>query len=179
MVMNLQLPNSTRKEQPASLLIFFLLVSTLSLLIVFSCDSRPDHETEQAWQITFHEALIEGYANFKGHFVDTDTSVYIFSYQLPPKLNTKAAFAMIRRQNGKYALISESATELVLRYPVTQPLDKNFEGLFNEFRFVTDERQGKVTVMFANLDTRQKLKWHQFYIKKLNDAHKKYTSVTH
>ncbi len=129
-------------------------------------------DLEQGWQENSREALIDGYTNFKAHYLDSDAAVYIFSYQFPPKLGVKEAFAILRRQiptaDSRYAVISESPTELVFRRPAYTY--SKHEG-FDEYRFLVNDQQGKVTVMFANLDSPSELKWHQSFIETFYQAH--------
>lgn len=150
------------------------IVSLIILLIILFPYIKHAYikDLEQSWQESFREALIDGYSNFKAHYLNTDVSVYIFSYQFPPKLGAEEAFAIFRRQinttDSRYAVISESSTELVFRRPAYNY--SKHEG-FDEYRFLVNDQQGKVTVMFANIDSPAELKQHQSFIETLYQAH--------
>jgi len=144
---------------------FLIMPLLFSLTVLFSCDSKPDHKTEQAWQQSFREALIDGYTDFRGHFVDTDASVYIFSYQSPPELAAKDIFSILRKQIRGYNATSESNDELVLQRLGTSQRHEAFD----EYRFLISD--SKVTVMFASLDSPAEIKNHRYFIEKFQKAH--------
>lgn len=144
------------------LLVLVTLLVNMTFLV--SCDSKPSHQAEKAWQHSFREALVDGYSDFKGLFVDTDNAVYMFSYKLPPRMETSSVISVLRRQNNAYSVISESKNELVLRRS-----EKSTEfHAFDEYRFSIDEQYG-VTVMFASIDSPAELKNFPFYIEKYNE----------
>lgn len=139
----------------------------ISLILLHSCNSKPSQEIEQKWQQSFRAALINGYTNFKGHFVDTDVSVHIFSYQFPSKLSSKEIFPALREQLKGYTVVSEANNELVLRrYGTIQSHE-----VFDEYRFLINEQGRKITVMFASLDSPSEIKNHSTFIKKFQKAH--------
>lgn len=139
----------------------------ISLIILLSCDSKPSQGIEQKWQQSFREALIDGYTNFKGHFVDADASVYIFSYQFPAKLPSKEIFSILRERIKGYNVISESKDELVLRRSGTFQTHE----VFDEYRFLINEQHRKITVMFASLDSPAEIKNHHIFVKEFQKAH--------
>jgi hypothetical protein len=143
------------------------IVLLISLILFLSCNSKPSQEIEQEWQQSFRKALINGYTNFKGHFVDADASVYIFSYQFPAKLPSKEIFSILWEQIKGYNVISESKDELVLRRSGTFQTHE----VFDEYRFLINEQRGKIIVMFARLNSLVKMKNHPFFIKKFQKAH--------
>jgi len=142
-------------------------LTLLTCLVLCSCGSKPDSATEQTWQNSFREVLIDGYSNFRGHFVDSDVAVYIFSYQLPAQLRSKNLFSILRKRIPGYTAVAESDNELVFRRSGTL---KGFE-CFDEYRLLADDQQKIVTVMFASLDSPVEMKNHQFYIDKLRKIH--------
>ncbi len=143
------------------------IVLLISLLILLSCDSKPSQDIEQKWQQSFRDALIDGYVNFKGHFVDTDASVYIFSYQSPPKFAPKEIFSILREQLKGYNVMSESKDELVLRRSGTGQMHEAFD----EYRFLIDEQHRKIIVMFASVDSPVEIKNYPAFIKKFQKFH--------
>lgn len=147
---------------------FSIVVLSLILMAILSCNSKPSADIEQKWQQSFKVALIEGCSEFKGYFVDSDTAVYIFAYQLPPQMTPKQAFSILREQINTYRKVSETSNELIMQRPSAPQKPE----LFDEYRFFINERDGKVTVMFASIDSPSEIKNYHFYIKKFQEIHR-------
>jgi len=136
-----------------------------------ACEFPITEGTERAWQENSHQALVEGYTDFHGRFVDRDIAAYIFSYQLPEQMETEEALDILSKQviqavDG-YKMVSRTQTELALRRPVTYYM----QGGFDEYRFLVDD-SGQVTVMFSNIDSPAELSdYRRKLLKKLYSIH--------
>jgi hypothetical protein len=151
---------------------FFLLclISTLFPLLS-SCNSKPSAEIEQSWKDKYREAILDGYSNFEAQYIDGDTGVAIFSYQISTNSNAKEVFEKISNQLRNYEKISETDTELILREPFLYISPKGF----NEYHFLINTENGTITVMFGNFDSESKQKLYSGFIEKLNAYHREYT----
>lgn len=145
-----------------------LLMLLTCLIVLCSCDSKPNPETERAWQQSFRVALIDGYTNFKGHLVDADTAVYIFSYEFPPQLKAQNVLSTLRKQISDYTIVAESKNELVLK---RIGKSAGFQA-FDEYRFLLDEQHGKITVMFASIDSPVELKNYPIFVEKFQKIYR-------
>jgi hypothetical protein len=147
---------------------FIIFIVSVTWILLSACNSKPDSATEKAWQTSFRNALVVGYLNFKGHYVDSDTSVYIFSYIVPSTIQMATVFPTIKKQISDYELISESDNELVLR----QSGKNKQKKAFNEYRFLMDEQHRKVTVMFLSIDSAAENENYPFFIQEFRRLHK-------
>jgi len=139
-----------------------LTILLVPLFICVSCDSWIGPATENAWQKSFQEALVEGYTDFNACYLDSDAGVYIFEYRIPSQLSAKQVFAILCSKNSNYGIVFKSKSELVLRHSGTV-----FGApAFNEYRFYIDERRQNVTVMFANIDSEVEHGNYRGYLKK-------------
>jgi len=138
------------------------LIGIASLLFAVACDSRPSSITTKAWQQSYRQAILEGYSNFRGYYFEDDVGVVIFGYQLTPQITAKDIFdKLIKRLNSDgYKVISTKPNELVMRRPVSY----SKYGGFDEYRFVVQEESGRVTVMFANLDSKVELDRYKEFV---------------
>ena len=139
-----------------------LIIGIVCLLLVVACDSRPYPLAVKAWPQSFRQAILEGYIDFKGYYIDDDAAVYIFGYRLPSKLITKDVFEkLVKRLDGDgYKVISITQHELVMRRAVSYSKDSGFD----EYRFFVQDESGRVIVMFANLDSKGELNRHKEFV---------------
>lgn len=130
------------------------LVKNLLHVVIFlgslsfaGCDLYVNPESERVYQENSKNMLVAGYVNFSAPFVDSDRPVFIFQYQFPPDLTGRQVFAILRKQNKGYEVVSESKNELVLRSSVT------YYGTpaFDEYRFLIDDNRNKITAMSASI----------------------------
>ncbi len=155
-------------------------VGPIILLIVLLPSIKQAYisDLEQAWQKNAREALIEGYSHFKAHYLNSDAAVYIYSYRLPLNLSAEDALAVLRQQiptaDKRYAVISESPTELVFRRPA---YNYSEDVGFDEYRVLVDDQQKRITVMFANLDSPAEQEQHPYFTGMLYQAHQ-HTDMT-
>ncbi len=130
---------------------------SLSVIWLVFAGCGIDKETELAWQQNCKEALLNGYTNFKGHYVNVDIALYIFSYNYPSNIkDAKEAFSQLKAQGvGEgYVTFSETGDELVIR-KVLKSQDPDIGDCFYEFRFMIDTQRRKITVMRAHWDSEE------------------------
>jgi len=138
------------------------LIGIACLLFTVACDSRPGYFATKAWQQSHREAILDGYSNFKGYYFEDDVGVSIFGYQLMPRLTAKDIFDKLikRLDSDGYKVISTKSNELVMRRAVSY----SKHGGFDEYRFFVQEESGRVTVMFANLDSKVELDRYKEFV---------------
>ncbi len=150
-----------------------LWVLPLSLgFVCGSCTTKPGKETQLAWEKSFQTVILDGYTNFEGHFVDGDAGVYIFSYTAPPR-SVQELEAIILARNSDFTRVKASSDSLLLRRSIAYSKDNGFD----EYNFRIDSKSGKVTVMFANLDSKAEMRLYKHFQGELETAHKNYVST--
>lgn len=139
--------------------------------VAVGCEFPITSETEQAWQRNFPQALFPGYKGFKGLFVDSDTAVYIFSYEVPKESGATGVLPVLRAQvasrNACYTVTQELATELQMRCATSS---RGTTG-FDEFRFLFDPQRWRVTVMVGNFDSPVEQEGYPYLAEELRRLH--------
>ena len=133
-------------------------------------NTEVDYNTEQAWQRNFKEALLEGYTDFKSHCVNVDFAVYIFSYTYPAtsyKMSSDVIDTLKTQLVRDYTVVSECSNELVLQRSIWYSKCNGFD----EYRFLINQKLKRITVMFANLDSRVELMDHEKLVDRLYSIH--------
>ncbi|OGV62618.1 MAG: hypothetical protein A2283_13605 [Lentisphaerae bacterium RIFOXYA12_FULL_48_11] len=142
------------------------LVALMVMSFVCAC-SKPSNSTVAAWQRNMNEAILPGYTHFLGHWVNSDTAAYIFSYSTPLGMTTADAFDALKKRIPNFYVHEQTDHELVLRRDVTY----SGPGGFDEWRFIHDEPSRCMTVLYANLDSPVERDSHDAILRTLRRFH--------
>jgi len=124
-----------------------------SSIFLGGCDGFITARTEEAWQSTFSAALIEGYSDFKGLEYSADAGVSIFSYRLPPGIQSEDAINRLRLRiqsaSPCYRPLRETEYELQMRCLIGAVESSGFD----EYRILVDPASRTATVMAGGFDS--------------------------
>lgn len=152
-----------------------LIASTLLLagsigvgwLILSSDPATPSKEIAANWQAegsSEKRAIVPGYSDFNGYFVDADIAAAIYGYLWSETSNSKEVLAILQKQLPQHVLIAESPEDFVFRQ--TTP------GGINEYRILLDAKRRRITVLSVDLDSPAESRAYPFLVEKLRKIHR-------
>ena len=126
----------------------------------------PTKRTEVEWQKSFSEALIPGYTEFDGHWLDIDIAAYIFSYKYPETVEVRNAIMSLGGKMVNFTLYETNNSEIAFRSPYkTNWFSRGFE----EYRFIYNAKNRRVYVLFASISSEVENQAHESLAEKLRN----------
>jgi hypothetical protein len=105
----------------------------------------------RSWERQFKPALVDGYSDFRGHWVDGDIAAYVFSYSVPREMTLEQAVAAITNRFNGYRLTNQGNGTVEFRSPMTKDA-----GGFFEWVFRTDPAAHRIFVLYAAVDSSER-----------------------
>ncbi len=121
--------------------------------------SKPTPEMERNWQINFKPYILNDYSDFRGHLVEADVPVFIFSYKTDMP-DAEAAFSEIVKNNKELFPADETSRTIALR----SSADTNE---FDEAVFAFSSR--RVYVLVGYYDSPVEISFRDGYLQKLHE----------
>jgi len=123
----------------------------------------PSKHIQRAWEKNFKETLVPGYSDFRGHWLDVDIAVYIFSYRYPNTDTPNDIFNGLANRLPGFSQFEQTQFEVAFRRSVTYSSPDGFD----EYRFIYNKTNHRIFVMFANLDSDFEMAQHERLVQKL------------
>lgn len=149
--------NKTLKSFLVGALSIFAFIVCLGFAYFFLFDyPYPTNKTVDAWEQNFKHDVTSDIKNFRGFWLDADTAAYIYGYEfVAPSVedHKKQLVASLK----DFHVHTDNDHVLVLRQTV---MYSHPEG-YNEWRFIFTPSSRYVTVLFANLDSKDEMAQHE------------------
>ncbi len=132
----------------------------------FACDGPITTDLEAEWRDRFRAALVSGYTEFRGLYVDGDTGVVAFRYRAPESLSADGVIPTVRArilsENSCFKVLKETGTRLQLRCGIETYGVKGFE----EYQVCVDASTRAVAIMFGAFDSPAEQGRHPHFVDK-------------
>lgn len=152
---------------------------TMLFITIAACDFVT-RDIEQAWQRNFSESLVPAYSRFRGIAFSSDVAWYIYSYRYPEDVSAVTVMSKLKEQvrdsrrmkspsEGEHA---KSCFRVELETPVELQVRCNDgPGDFNEWHFLIDSEQHRVTVLYASIDSSEEREIYPELLNRFRRAH--------